>query len=61
MPHDPSDIDYIIPANDDSSSSVKFYTEIITSKISESKKIKIESIVEDSDELNNDSDTNQKD
>ena len=37
--HDPSDIDYVIPANDDSSSSVKFFTEIISAKISESKKI----------------------
>ena len=57
--HDPSDIDYIIPANDDSSSSVKFFTEIISAKISESKKIKIESIVEDSNKLNDDSEVNE--
>ena len=59
--HDPSDIDYIIPANDDSSSSVKFFTEIISAKIAESKKIKIESIVEDSDDFDKDSDLNQTD
>ena len=57
--HDPSDIDYIIPANDDSSSSVKFFTEIISAKISESKKIEIESIVEDSNKLNNDTEVNE--
>ena len=59
--HDPSDIDYVIPANDDSSSSVKFFTEIISAKIAESKKIKIESIVEESDEFDKDSDLNQTD
>ena len=59
--HDPSNIDYIIPANDDSSSSVKFFTEIISAKIADSKKIKIESIVEETDELDKDSDLNQTD
>ena len=39
--HDPSDIGYIIPANDDSSSSIKFFTEIISLKSLNPKKSKL--------------------